>query len=144
MSTGDMFGEIQKSIEEKQQATPRVQPAAVGAVGTVVSKPGTERVTLDASNFQFLECESSAVGYNKKRYCIVEKGICASYQNQFITSAGDRAHVVTREVYNLMLGVVNNVSRQIRQLTGELALAKEKTDLYKLTIDALRKNGIID
>lgn len=152
MNFNEVYGEIHKSIEEKKQAqaqsqapaSAQPQSAATTVVGTIVSKPGTERVVLDASTFQFMECETAATGFDKKRFCIVEKGTPARYPNQFVTSAGDRAHIVTREVYTLMLGVINNVSKQLRQLSGDLALAKEKTELYKMTIDALRKNGIIE
>jgi len=156
-SFDDIKKQIAKELEERNaqqpvavagRVTPPVDaqgnPAPTKMVGTIVSKPGTEKVTLDASTFQFMECVSSATAHNKPRYCIVEKGVPAQYGNHFINSAGDRVHVVTKEVYTLMFGVVSNVSRQIRQLTTDNTTIKEQRDLYKLTIDALRKNGIID
>jgi hypothetical protein len=111
-------------------------------IGTVVSKPGTEQVILDASTFQFMECE--AAGQNKRRYCIVEKGATAMYGNQYINSAGVRVHVITRELYTLLLGIISNASKQIRTLSNELAQAIEMRDVYKFTVDTLRKNGVID
>ena len=48
-------------------------------------------------------------------------------------------HILTREVYQLLLGVISSASRQIRQLSAELEHAKEMRDTYKLTIDSLRK-----
>jgi hypothetical protein len=91
--------------------------------------------------------ECSAAGYktyDKRRYCLVEKGQVAQYGNQYINSAGERVHILTREVYQLLLGVISSASRQIRQLSAELEHAKEMRDTYKLTIDSLRKNGVID
>lgn len=113
-------------------------------IGTIVSRPGSEKVVLDASTFQFMECITSAVGLNKVRYCVVEKGTRATYGNQFINSCGERTHILTREVYTLFLGVINNVSKQLHTLSTDKAHAEEQRDMYKLTIDALRKNGIID
>ncbi len=149
--------QIEKEIEERNAQQPvavagktvavlddKGNPVPQKVLGTVVSKPGTERVTLDASTFQFMECTASAAGHSKPRFCIVEKGIPAQYGNHFINSAGERVHVVTKEVYTLMLGVMNNVMRQIRQLSTDNKLVTEQRDLYKLTIDALRKNGVID
>lgn len=117
----------------------------VGPIGTIASKPGTEKVILDASTFQFMECVAAGASTDKKiRYCIVEKGKTAVYGNQYINSAGVRTHIVTRDVYNLMLGVITSASGQIKNLSRELASAVELKDTYKLTIDALRKNGVID
>jgi len=115
-----------------------------GPVGTLVSKVGTEQVTLDASTFQFMECISNAPGREKPRYTIVEKGKPARYGNHFVTSDGNRAHVITREVYILLLTVLKNTSQQLKQLNVDIENAKEQRELYKLTVDALRKNGIID
>ena len=158
------FDEIRKQIEKDLAAKQNPDPVAVASkptpavdangmpaisqtafVGTVVSRPGTEKVVLDTSTFQFMEC--SAAGYktyDKRRYCIVEKGQFAQYGNQYINSAGERVHILTREVYQLLLGVISSASRQIRQLSAELEHAKEMRDTYKLTIDSLRKNGVID
>lgn len=118
--------------------------AQSGVIGTIVSKPGTESVLLDASTFQFMECKTSAVGRDRKRYCIVEKDTYARYGNQYINAAGFRTHIVTRELFELLYGVVRNINKQLVSERQELARTKEQRDMYKLTIDALRKNGIID
>ena len=157
------FEEINKRIEEKTEAKRMEEAAAANAaivngtasapaptnnvpllLGTVVSKPGTERVLLDASSFQFMECQTAAQGMNKQRFCIVEKNTRAQYGNQFINSAGERAHVITRDLFTLLLGVLGNASKQIRELNGQTEMLKEQRDLYKMTIDVLRKNGVID
>jgi hypothetical protein len=142
----DIRERITKDIEDnKKQPSTVPQPSMAGQrIGTVVSKPGTEKVMIDASTFQMMECESSSPKVEKRRYCMVEKNTAAVYGNQFINSAGFRTHVITHDMYILLLGILNGASRQIQSLTFELKNTKEQRDVYKLTIDALRKNGIID
>ena len=159
------FDEIRKQIfkelEDKQnqdpvavasKPTPAVTAngmpdlsARIGPVGTIVSKPGTEKVVLDASTFQFMECIAANASTDKKvRYCIVEKGKTAVYGNQYINSAGVRTHIITRDLYQLLLGIINSASTQVRTLSNALSQAEEMRDVYKTSLDALRKNGIID
>jgi len=148
---------IQKDIEDNKilepvatkgpgDSNPDGSPVmrVVGVRGKVVSKPGTEYVTIDASTFQLMECTSNAPGREKPRYCIVEKGKYPQYGNHFMTASGERAHVITREVYNILLAVLNNAGTKLTQLTKDVERANEQRDLYKLTVDALRKNGVID
>lgn len=123
---------------------PDVEAKQSGIIGTMVARPGTENVLIDATTFQLMECISSAQGREKKRSCIVEKGVYAKYGNQFINSKGFRTHVVTRDVFRLFTGVLNNVTKQLRTKTSDLERVTEQRDLYKMTIDALKKNGVID
>lgn len=156
-SFNDIKKQIEEAIESKQTPTAvagKISPElddkgmpdinAVKIKGTPVSKPGTERVLLDASSFQFMECASAAVGYEKQRYCVVEKGVPAQYGNHYINSKGERTHVLTKDAFTLLLGIMNNIVRQLKKNSDDLAFAQEQRDLYKLTIDALKKNGIID
>lgn len=151
------FDEIRKKISEdlaaKEETTPvshttptptRRTGYVVGMVGSVVSLPGSEKVVLDGSSFQFMECESLVKGRTKKRYCIVEKGVPAKYSGQFVNALGDRVHVLTHDAWLLLLGVVSSAGKQIKELTRDLKHATEQKDNYKLVVDALRKNGIID
>lgn len=116
----------------------------VGVQGTLVSKVGTENVQLDASVFQMMVCSANVQGRDKPRYTIVEKNSPAMYGNQFVDSNGNRTHVITRQVYNILLAVFQNTSTTINDLRIAKEHAEEKAELYKLTIDGLRKNGIID
>jgi hypothetical protein len=150
MPFNDINARIKQLTEEKRNATldntavnPE-QPVGHSTIGMVVSKPGTEKVNLDATTFQLMECETSVANSNKRRYCIVEKGTRANYGNQFINSAGERAHVITRDLFLMMFAVLNNASKQIRELKTDNAHLQEQRDLYKGTIDTLRKNGIIE
>ena len=116
----------------------------LGVKGTVLSRPGTEVVTMDASSFQLLECLANVTGRDKPRYAIIEKGKVPQYGNHYATAGGVRAHIITREVYMLLLSVFKNTAQQLHTLSDKAERADEQRDLYKLTIDALRKNGVID
>jgi len=118
-------------------------PQPTGTIGTVISKPGTEQIMLNASTFQLMVCEAVAKR-GKQRYCVIEKGVNAKYGNQFINAAGERAHVVTKEVFNLFHGVLNTLAKQLLKTNDALELANERVSLQKMTLDALKKNGIID
>lgn len=144
------FDAVRKKIEQDVASNAAVANSVAGTtppsgrMGVVLSKPGTERVVLDATSFAFMECETCVKGFDKRRYCIVEKGVSATFSNHFITASGDRAHIITKDLFNLMLAVFNGATRQVRSLTADNGVLRQERDMYKLTIDALRKNGIID
>ena len=123
---------------------PDVAAVTSGVIGTIVSRPGSEKIVLDANTFQFMECVAATPGREKKRYCVVEKGKGAKYGNQFINSRGERAHIVTRDLFILLSGVLHSASKKMNDLSKDLEHAKEQRDLYKMTIEALKKNGVID
>jgi BMFP domain-containing protein YqiC len=149
------FDDIMKKIDEEIAAS-KTEPVTVAAKaapegepggtvqGTPVAKPGTERVTFDAQTFQMMECITSATGMKKQRYCVVEKNVRPKYGNQFVNSNGFRTHVITREAYILLTGVLASARAQIKKLSDALERVEEQRDLFKMTIDALRKNGVID
>lgn len=149
MSFDEINKRIQKEIEEKQlreanQVPDKPTHTPTGMVGMQVAKPGTERTVLDATNFQLMECETALVGSNKRRYTVVEKNVRATYNNQFVNSAGERTHVITKDLFDLLYGVLNSAGKQLNDLRRENAHLQEQRDLYRGTIDVLRKNGIID
>jgi hypothetical protein len=125
-----------------EKGMPDVAAATSGVIGTTVSTPGTEVVMLDSATFQLMEC--MAPGRPKKRFTVVEKNTPARYGNQFINSRGERVHVITHDLYNILIAVLHQAGRQISQLTKDIEHTKEQRDLYKMTIDALKKNGVID
>jgi hypothetical protein len=145
---------IQKNISEGDKAPTVSQVSAAviptgtvqqGRIGTIVSAPGTEKIVLEATTFQLMECQSPTVDKQAKhRFCIVEKNIVAKYGNQFINSAGFRTHIITKEVFLILHSTLHQVSTQLKQLSSELNLATEQKDLYKSTIEALRRNGVIE
>lgn len=133
----------EETAAEKVTASATNTPKVFG-VGSIISQPGTERVILDASSFQLMECDGRVKGVDKRRYCFVDKGIKAVHNSQFVNSVGDRVYVITRELYMLLHGIFNNTLKQLRELDSRAKFAEEQSALYKLTIDVLRKKGIID
>lgn len=135
--------DIRKQIASDVAATQPANPNTPG-IGTVVSHPGTEKIMFDATTFQLMECEGRVKGNDKRRYCFVEKGVKVQYGNQFTNSIGDRVYIITKDMFIILLGVFNNIMKQLRDLDSKARMMEEKADLYKMTIDALKKNGIID
>jgi hypothetical protein len=66
------------------------------------------------------------------------------YGNQFTNAIGDRVYIITKDMFIILLGIFNNIMKQLRDLDSKARMMEEKADLYKMTIDALKKNGIID
>ena len=135
--------EIRAKIAADADAAKASQPAT-GGMGNVVSNPGTEKVSLDATSFQLMECDGRVKGNEKRRYCYVEKGIKAQYSGQFVNAAGDRVHIITRELYMLLHSLFNGILKQLREMDSRARTAEEKAAMYKVTLDALKKNGVID
>jgi exonuclease VII large subunit len=149
MKFDEINARIQRETEERLLKQANEVPAKptntpTGMVGMQVAKPGTERTVLDATNFQLMECETAMVGSSKRRFTVVEKNVRATYNNQFVTSAGERAHVITKDLFDLLYGVLNSAGKQLNDLRRDNAHLQEQRDLYRGTIDALRKNGIIE
>lgn len=136
--------EINSRIQTELASRQEVTSPGNGLVGTVLSKPGTEKIMLETSTLILMECEASVKGVDKVRYCIVDKTSRASYGNQFVTSTGMRAHIVTRELFNILLTILHSATRQIRELTAEKTRMQSELDANKLVLDVLRKNGVID
>lgn len=135
--------EIREQIAKDVSAVQPQSPTALG-VGVVVSIPGTEKVMFDASTFQLMECDGRVKGVDKRRYCFVDKGSKAQYASQFTNSVGDRVQIITRELFMSLLSIFNTIMKQLRELDTKANTMEEKANLYKMTIDALRKNGVID
>lgn len=148
-----MFNDINKEIkealkEDKVPATPIAEVDAKGMpvitphiTGMVASEPGTERVVLNTSSFQLMECMSP---HKKTRVCIVEKGEYPKYGNQYVNSEGFLTHIVTQNVFKLVFNALTSASAQIKEHKMEASLYKEKAELYKMTIDAFKKSGLIE
>jgi len=135
--------EVREQITKDVDATKPVSPNTPG-IGTVVSYPGTEKVAFDATTFQLMECEGRVKDHDKRRYCFVEKGVKVGYGGQFTNAIGDKVYIITREMFMTLLGIFNNIMKQLRELDSKARMMEEKADLYKMTIDALKKNGVID
>lgn len=166
MSFKDIQDKIQKNLKEKDHVETPGQPEHIGEVadkkiiqpvtekgmpdpsqsgiiGRVLSEPGTENVVLEASTFHLMKCIAHIRGRDKTRYCIVELNKKATYGSHWINSQGFRTHIVTREVFQLLHGVFLSVQKTIRTLSDDRDRYKEKYETNNMTIEALKKNGII-
>ena len=106
----------------------------------ILSNPGSEKVVLDTSTIQLMECDSQ----DKHRYCVVEKGTPPAYPNQYMNAAGDRVHIITREVFQIFLTTLTNLSRQLSKYKADAESLAIKSEAQEMLITALRKHGIID
>lgn len=113
-------------------------------IGIMASVPGSENVLLNTATFQLMECISTGQRGGKKRSCIVEKGVYPKYGNQYVNSEGFRTHIVTKEVFSLVLMTLSSASKQLKDMQNKLVAVEERADLYKLMVDAFKKNGLID
>ena len=111
--------------------------------GVVLSEPGTEKVVLSASEIDFMIC-MAAGEVNKQRYCIVRKTQSPRFAKEPVDSNGYPVSIVTRIVFDAMVNLVNNAGKQLRMKLQEIDMLTVKCDSYKMTIDSLRKNGVID
>lgn len=132
-----------KSVTEKIQETVTAPTGAPGGVGVVISMPGTEKVVLDTSLIQLMEYESSEIP-SRKRFALVEKGVTARSRRTFVTSRGDRAHIITREVFVLLTTIMQSAYNKIKQVQQENSALVTKLEAYELLINGLKRNGIID
>jgi hypothetical protein len=149
------FKEIRERIEKETiEGRPTEQLAQVEDVdgktivrpsflGTVVASPGTEWIQFDAQDFYLMFCYAN-MAQKKKRYCFVEKHGKATMGAQFVTSKGERVHIMSKESYETLLNAMQNVTKQVQAMRQEHKLLVEQRDLYKNTIDTLRRNGVID
>ena len=132
------------TVEMNEKGMPDIARTSGGRVGTLVSMPGSEQVVIDGGSFQLMHCVANAKGREKTRYCVVEKNATTQYGNQFYNSVGHRTHVITRQLFQLLSSVLGAANKKLRQLDSDLSKVKQERDLFKLTIDALKKNGVID
>ena len=139
-----MFNNIQQEInkiisERKVQPTPDI-------TGTIVSKPGTEKVVLATSIADFMTC--SAVGVmgkkDKTRYCVVHKDQTLKYNGQYSDSNGYPVSIIPKSVFDTVVTIIVSTNKRLQDTNRELDRALIDKESYKMTLDALRKNGVID
>ena len=146
MSFEDIQKQIQQDIAKRRtdviEQDDTIAPSS-GPYGAVMSKPGTEKIDLDTSLIRFMECESAAP-LGKHRYCLVTRGVAAKYPNQFVDSNGDRVSIIPQDLYRILLALVSSAAKQVQNLTQDRDRAAIERDLYKMTIDALKKTGVLE
>lgn len=139
-----MFNDIYKEIEKAVNDRTVVSPTN-NLQGTIVSVPGTERVVLSTSVADFITCEAIGTGPRAKvRYCIVHKDQQIKYQGQYSDSNGHPMSIVPKTVFDTVVNILNNLNKQMQNLKRDLDRVTTDKEAYKMTLDALRKNGVID
>lgn len=139
-----MFNDIQKEIE-KTISERKVQGPDPKLAGTIVSVPGTEKTILSTSIADFITCAAIGTGPKaKERYCIVHKDQPLKYNGQYCNSSGYPTSIVPKVVFDTMVTILASTNKQIQDLKRDLDRANVDRESYKMTLDALRKNGVID
>jgi hypothetical protein len=139
-----MFNDIQKEIE-RTISERKVQGPNPNLNGTIVSVPGTEKVVLSTSIADFITCTAVGTGPKaKERYCIVHKDQQLKYNGQYCDSNGHPISIVPKLVFDTMITILSSTNKRIQDLKRDLDRANVDRESYKMTLDALRKNGVID
>lgn len=139
-----MFNDIQKEIQKKIDER-KVQGTNPNLSGTIISVPGTEKIVLSTSIADFITCAAIGTGPKaKERYCIVHKDQQLKYNGQYCDSNGHPISIVPKLVFDTMVTILASTNKQIQDLRRDLDRATIDKESYKMTLDALRKNGVID
>lgn len=134
--------DISQAIKDKLASKSVPTPTGATYQGAILSVPGTERVVLSTSVADFMVCQVPST--HKERYCIVHKTQRVAYNGQYTDSNGYPVDIIRKNLFDELVSMLNNMSKQMQRLQRDLDTAQSQRDSYKLTLDALRKNGVID
>lgn len=142
-----MFNDLDKEIEKliSERKLTKTSTSGVTASGTIMSVPGTEKIVIATNVADFMTCAAIGTGPKaKERYCIVHKNQPIKYNGQFVDSNGNPVSIVTKGVFDVITSIVHSMKRQVEDLKRDLERAELDKEAYKMMIDGLRKNGVID
>ena len=109
-----------------------------------IVKAGSETIVIDTTLISLMICTDEHLGKNKLRHCIVHKQRTAQFPSQWTNAADKPVSVVTTPVFEDVRDVMLNLQRQIKDLERDISMYKTQVESYKMTLDALRRNGVID
>ena len=109
-----------------------------------IIKPGADNCVVTTSIFDMVIFMDDRFDKTKRRYSIVHKNRKTRYADQWTDSVGHPVTVVTEAVFNDVRDVLTSTARQIQDLKRDVENYKSQCEAYKLTIETLRKNGVID
>ena len=142
----DIYKEIDNAIKNRTVDVPTAPGSATPTMqGTVMSAPGTERIVVSTSIADFMTC--SAVGSGPKakdRCCVVHKNTSVRFNGQYVDSNGNPVSIIPRTVFDTFVSILSSSNKQIQDLKRELDKVTVEKEALKMTINALRKNGVID
>lgn len=139
-----MFNDIYKEIDDAIQGRTVDVPKS-NLKGTIMSVPGTERIVVSTTIADFMTCAAIGTGPKaKERYCIVHKNIPIKYNGQYVDSNGHPVSVVSKVVFDTFISILNSTNKHILDLNRDLDRARTDKEAAMMTLNALRKNGVID
>ena len=109
-----------------------------------IIKPGAETLVLTTSLFDLLIFIDDSSGRKRRRHCIVHKTQTQVGADQWTDTSGHPITIVSEVVFNEIRDVLTSTARQIQDLKRDVDNYKNQLEAYKITIDTLRKNGVID
>lgn len=109
-----------------------------------VVKPGTQDVILTTPVIDVIVFTDAHTPKNKVKYAVVHKRRTPVYSEQFTDANGHPISIVSKHLYEDIQVVLTSAMRQIQDLERELDKVTTQRDSYKMTIDVLKKNGVID
>lgn len=140
-----MFNNIRKEIERTIAERQVPAPTNNTLNGTIASVPGTEKIVFSTSIADFITCSAVGTGPKaKERYCVVHKDQEIKYNGQYCDSNGHPLSIVSKNVFDTMIAILASTNKRINELKRDLDRAVTDKEAYKMTVDTLRKNGVID
>lgn len=108
-------------------------------------KVTAEDLVLTTPVIDFMICTDAHLGKDKRRHCFVHKKRSAlDVYKQFQDTQGRPVSVVTTPVFEDVVQLLKDAARKIQDLERDLDSCKSQLDAYKMTIETLKKNGVID
>ena len=142
-----MFNDIYKEIEStiNSRTVPVASQQSTNVQGFIVSMPGTERLVLATTLADFVVCDAIGSGPKpKKRYMIVHKDQQAVYNGQYVDSNGYPVSIIPKKVFDAVTVILNNMNKQLQDTKRKLDQTTVEKEACMMTLNALRKNGVID
>ena len=110
-----------------------------------IMKPGTEDVILSTPVMDLVIFTDVHKPENAKaRFAIVHKRRTPVYADQFTDPNGHPVSIITRHLFEDIQVVLKDTMHRIQGLERDLDKVTTQRDSYKMTIDTLKKNGVID
>lgn len=139
-----MFSDIQKEIE-RTISERKLTNGKDNLTGTIVSVPGSEKVIMATTIADFITYTTFGVGgKTKERHGIVHKDQQIKYNGQYCDSNGHPISIISKAAFDSIIAILTSTTKQINTLKRDLDRATVDKESYKMTLDALRKNGVID
>ena len=143
-----MFNNLDKEIEtliSQRNAVKQQTNNTPQLTGIMIAKPGTEKVALSTTVADFISFTAvGSTGKDKTRYGVAHKDKSILYTGQYVDSNGHPLSIVPKSVFDTMLAILTSTGKQINDLRRELDNTRLIAESQKMTLDALRKNGVID